>query len=51
MSAETDAKTGFPGITLPAAAAPAANYVPYVGRGTMLLHLRPAADGGRQARA
>jgi enamine deaminase RidA (YjgF/YER057c/UK114 family) len=36
MSAETDAKLASLGITLPAAAAPAANYVPYVLSGSML---------------
>jgi enamine deaminase RidA (YjgF/YER057c/UK114 family) len=36
MSAETDAKLASLGITLPAAAAPAANYVPYAQSGNML---------------
>jgi len=36
MSAEIDAKLASLGIALPAAAAPAANYVPYVQSGNML---------------
>lgn len=36
MSADIDAKLASLGITLPAAAAPAANYVPYVLSGKML---------------
>lgn len=36
MSAEIDARLASLGITLPAAAAPAANYVPYVQSGNML---------------
>lgn len=36
MSAEIDAKLASLGITLPAAAAPAANYVPYVQTGNQL---------------